>query len=1050
MKNTKLKWILVGILVLVIVQGVSADVLTINAYREEDLGRNPSDQNATWTDVRDGVGTTNTLLGAANSFSFGNWRSATAPYTGWDYNYRDAVSFDTTAIPNNAEITSANITFWYRQKTTTLGSPNLSLIDYSGSNHTNFQNDDYQATTFTRLAPDLLNSDMDTVNESVVFVLNAAGLAAINKEGYTSFLTTCTNDADDTEFSWVSNKQAIIQMRSHLYSPTDLPTKLMIEYTPNTTMNTYPIPLINQTRILPNTDTNLPSSGYNISISGTRDEFESASFVIKPSDATTDVSITSTELTDADGTGHSAIPINATDINLVKAWYQANENMEGVDWYIEDGDTTYVITMRYILTPELLLKNDSIVDVNYATQQNQIWVKNATFEGYVHIDNTTIGGWLDDWKVYDNATVGGFPVPFAIPSDHNKQVWLTTHIPASQQSGNYTGKIWVNSSDTDAIAMNYTVRVLPFTLQDSTKEHALYYRGVIARSDNIPSPYKLTHYIKTPENYAIELADMRDHGIKYPTQMGYLGWAAADTAQSTMLDLRIAAGLPVDHIYTTEESLIPYDPDIRLSSTQSDLDTLSSLISEFNGIKNAKGVGDVWVMGYDEPSAVQVPSMTSTLTTSIDNGTKTWYACSINGRCTPNADVTSMINLPYFYNTTDANLYRVINPDIKVFKYANPQAGVENPEINRQNYGFRLWLSAFDGAMTYAYQQTFGQAIWNDFDNGDGNFRDHVFAYPKTDGVIDTIQWEGYREGVDDGRYADTLSNITGNTTEATDIINAGITAGDDMSVIRAHIIDHILDAMTEPPVANFTATPLTGNITTTIQFTDTSNYTPTSWNWAYKNSTGNWTNFSTSQNPSGNFINPGIYSINLTATNANGADDEVKVNYINITALPPVAGFTANATSGVTPLTVAFTDTTTNVPTNWSWYVWGNETVSSNLQNPTFTFTTGEHDIRLYANNTGGGSWYNQTDYIKVYKTSAASAAAPYNTGPPGWLYGAIAIGGLLPMIFGLGLITGFLGSPRPDVTQMTTGAVAIIAGTLVLAIAVMFMTVLAGALGA
>ena len=43
----------------------------------------------------------------------------------------------------------------------------------------------------------------------------------------------------------------------------------------------------------------------------------------------------------------------------------------------------------------------------------------------------------------------------------------------------------------------------------------------------------------------------------------------------------------------------------------------------------------------------------------------------------------------------------------------------------------------------------------NDFDHE--RFRDHVFAYPTSAGVIDTIQWEGFREAVDDVRYLATL-----------------------------------------------------------------------------------------------------------------------------------------------------------------------------------------------------------------------------------------------------------------------------------------------------
>ena len=56
--------------------------------------------------------------------------------------------------------------------------------------------------------------------------------------------------------------------------------------------------------------------------------------------------------------------------------------------------------------------------------------------------------------------------------------------------------------------------------------------------------------------------------------------------------------------------------------------------------------------------------------------------------------------------------------------------------------------------MDYAYQHGFGH-VWNDFD--DKTYRDHVFAYPTLNGVIDTVQWEGFREGVDDVRYLTTL-----------------------------------------------------------------------------------------------------------------------------------------------------------------------------------------------------------------------------------------------------------------------------------------------------
>ncbi|HJN19106.1 MAG TPA: DUF4091 domain-containing protein, partial [Armatimonadota bacterium] len=89
-----------------------------------------------------------------------------------------------------------------------------------------------------------------------------------------------------------------------------------------------------------------------------------------------------------------------------------------------------------------------------------------------------------------------------------------------------------------------------------------------------------------------------------------------------------------------------------------------------------------------------------------------------------------------------------------IFNYGNPQCGVEEPHTYRRNFGLLLWEAGYDGAMDYAYQHSFGHE-WNDFDSQ--SYRDHTMAYPTVNGVIDTIQWEGFREGVDDVRYLTTL-----------------------------------------------------------------------------------------------------------------------------------------------------------------------------------------------------------------------------------------------------------------------------------------------------
>jgi plastocyanin len=61
-----------------------------------------------------------------------------------------------------------------------------------------------------------------------------------------------------------------------------------------------------------------------------------------------------------------------------------------------------------------------------------------------------------------------------------------------------------------------------------------------------------------------------------------------------------------------------------------------------------------------------------------------------------------------------------------------------------------------------------------------------------------------------------------------------------------------------------------------TVQFTDTSTNTPTSWLWNFGDATT-----STAQNPTKTYSTPGTYTVTLTATNAGGSDGETKTAYI-------------------------------------------------------------------------------------------------------------------------------------------------------------------------
>lgn len=90
-------------------------------------------------------------------------------------------------------------------------------------------------------------------------------------------------------------------------------------------------------------------------------------------------------------------------------------------------------------------------------------------------------------------------------------------------------------------------------------------------------------------------------------------------------------------------------------------------------------------------------------------------------------------------------------------------------------------------------------------------------------------------------------------------------------------------------PIAAFSATPLSGNCPLTVAFTDESYRFPTSWLWDF----GDGSAPSSEHNPSHVYASAGIYDVRLYATNAVGTDTLLKADYIAVTALQDLTGYT-------------------------------------------------------------------------------------------------------------------------------------------------------------
>ena len=150
-------------------------------------------------------------------------------------------------------------------------------------------------------------------------------------------------------------------------------------------------------------------------------------------------------------------------------------------------------------------------------------------------------------------------------------------------------------------------------------------------------------------------------------------------------------------------------------------------------------------------------------------------------------------------------------------------------------------------------------------------------------------------------------------------------------------------------PVAKFTTNVSEGYAPLTVQFNDNSE-NAISFNWDFGDGTT-----STDKNPIHTYSTAGIYAVNLTVSNENGAASKLAtINVLEITpSVPPVADFTTNVSEGYAPLTVQFNDNSENA-VSFSWDF--GDGATSTDKNPIHTYSTaGIYTVNLTVSNENG-----------------------------------------------------------------------------------------------
>ena len=485
---------------------------------------------------------------------------------------------------------------------------------------------------------------------------------------------------------------------------------------------------ISGTPILASTTFSTLQCSSSVGVVATPGEDEPASLVIRSRALIGDLTVSVGDLV-----GESArIGHHVVDIKYVKVWYQA-----GTAWKSIKNTSP-----GRVLVPELLLNDDALIRVDTRERKNYLRLSNGAYIDISANDVQLSSVALDTGRF----TVSDSPslLPLQLPPNESKQIWLTISVPINSSPGVYRGVVTLSSPGAGLqTSVPISVRVLPFKLSNPVIEYSIYYRGQLDPTGR----GAISSELKSSLQLRADFTDMRRHGVTNPTIYQESGGASAF---QELLSLRREAGISNERLYHLGINSGDY-------SSPSAMRLQYERFKALQGVARAAGAKEFFVYGVDEAEPGAIRAQRAVWDKFHRLGAKMFVAAyefrEAEAQYAGRID-TVVLGIP----PTRTSIASLQSGGTRVFLYSQPQIGLEDPAIYRLNYGLNAWAFGFDGVMNYAYQHAMG-SIWNDFDHP--QFRDHVFAYPTSDGVVDTIAWEGFREGVDDVRYLSTLIELS-------------------------------------------------------------------------------------------------------------------------------------------------------------------------------------------------------------------------------------------------------------------------------------------------
>ncbi len=503
----------------------------------------------------------------------------------------------------------------------------------------------------------------------------------------------------------------------------------------------YAVPPMSDLMRLPDA---YPSDGRaqgEVRVTAAGGEFEPGSFVVYP---LRDFGKTRFAVSVLKNERGAVIPADQLDLKVVKVWYQ---NRNG--WFSYFSDT------GLDLCPELLLNDEELIRVDTAAKANYARLRKPGGDEYKWISAPKVidSSFDESYRRYTSFRPMSEPFadaaelqPVSLPAGGFKQFLLTVQVKAGTAPGLYRGTVTATAADgATAAVIPIALSVLPFELpspktyfdverdflvclynytnlellmEDNGANRALAEKQLLAILRNMvrhnKTHFKLRDDIGPDARRIIEL--MKEAGMRTDPLIG----------------CRLLAGGPsYDGIRQTR----------RGAEERRDffIDTL--------------GHTRVYLGSGDEPGSAWIVKTRPDWKVYHENGFK-FFTAGNPGLFNKGGHLLDMHPAAGF--PEEAGNTRKWNEMGQTYVgwYAGQHVGSENPAYVRRQNGLAAYFANFSMIMNYAFSIT----PWNDL--AKDTYKPMVYAYATRDGLVDTLAWEGFREGIDDIRYATLLKQL--------------------------------------------------------------------------------------------------------------------------------------------------------------------------------------------------------------------------------------------------------------------------------------------------